>query len=114
MDPGDVMFFHGHVLHRSMSNSTTDRFRRSFVSHYCNARSWVPWNHGASFDGDSGNHLHILVRGKTHLPYAKPVFGTECAALNQEDAQTGAQPWSGNTVDSETRKTVDGIVVAAD
>jgi ectoine hydroxylase-related dioxygenase (phytanoyl-CoA dioxygenase family) len=35
---GDVVFFNGHVLHRSKRNWSTDRFRRSFVSHYCNAR----------------------------------------------------------------------------
>ena len=114
LEPGDVMFFHGHVLHRSLENATPDRFRRAFVSHYCNARSWVPWNHGATFEGESGNDLHILARGKTHLPYATPLFGTECAALDQDGAQTGAQPWTKNTVDSETRKTVKGIVVAAD
>ncbi|MEX0653083.1 MAG: phytanoyl-CoA dioxygenase family protein, partial [Phycisphaeraceae bacterium] len=40
-EPGDVVFFNGHVLHRSKQNWTTDRFRRSFVSHYCNARSFT-------------------------------------------------------------------------
>ena len=40
---GDVVFFAGHVLHRSKKNFTTDRFRRSFVSHYCNARSFTQW-----------------------------------------------------------------------
>jgi phytanoyl-CoA hydroxylase len=40
---GDVVFFNGHVLHRSKKNVTSDRFRRSFVSHYCNARSFTQW-----------------------------------------------------------------------
>jgi ectoine hydroxylase-related dioxygenase (phytanoyl-CoA dioxygenase family) len=31
---GDVVFFHSHVLHRSKKNFSTDRYRRSFVSHY--------------------------------------------------------------------------------
>src|SRR6185503_12679670 len=48
---GDVVFFNGHVLHRSKTNHTTDRFRRAFVSHYCNARSFTQW--GA--DGDANN-----------------------------------------------------------
>jgi chlorinating enzyme len=68
LEPGDVLFFHSHLLHRSYRNVTTDRFRRSYVLHYCNARSWVPWN--------GGNERHILARGWTHLPYASPVFGT--------------------------------------
>ncbi len=71
-DPGDVVFFGGHVLHRSLANLTADRFRRSFVSHYANARSYTEWG--------GGNGQHILARGRTHLPYAQPRFGTPCAA----------------------------------
>lgn len=79
--PGDVVFAHGHLLHRSHTNRSEDRWRRAFVSHYCNARSWVPWNHGVPYEGDSANYCHILARGTTHLPYGKPKFGTPCAAL---------------------------------
>lgn len=81
VDPGDVIYFHPHMLHRSWPNRSAGRWRRAFVSHYCNARSWVPWNHGGPFDGDCANYLHILARGTTHLPFAKPKFGTPCAAL---------------------------------
>ncbi|MCL5995803.1 MAG: phytanoyl-CoA dioxygenase family protein [Chloroflexi bacterium] len=82
VDPGDVVFFHGHLLHRSHRNRTQDRMRRAFVCHYTNARSWVPWNHGNVWEGPSANYLHILARGRTHLPYAQPPFGTPCAALD--------------------------------
>ncbi|MBA2469601.1 MAG: phytanoyl-CoA dioxygenase family protein [Chloroflexia bacterium] len=82
---GDVVFFGGHVLHRSKQNWTTDRFRRSFVDHYCNARSFTQWNDGDGSDLDQAtmmaNQRHILARGDTHLPFAKPRFGTPCAAL---------------------------------
>jgi len=81
VEPGDVIFFHPHLLHRSYPNRSTDRWRRAFVSHYCNARSWVPWNHGAPYDGECANEHHILARGATHLPYAQARFGTPCAAL---------------------------------
>ncbi|MFC4778882.1 phytanoyl-CoA dioxygenase family protein [Paenibacillus sp. GCM10023252] len=77
MKPGDVLFFHSHLFHRSYPNRTEDRFRRSYVCHYANGRSWVPWDHDGPFEGDSGNYRHILARGATHLPYAKPAFGTE-------------------------------------
>ena len=110
LDPGDVMFFHSHILHRSLSNQSTSRFRRAFVSHYCNARSWVPWNHGASFDGPSGNYLHILARGNTHLPFAKPIFGTPCDALSPRPIKHGVPPKM--MADMETKKIVKGIVVA--
>ena len=89
---GDVVFFGGHVLHRSKRNFTTDRFRRSFVGHYCNARSFTQW--GADADPDNvhaalaidpatkmTNGSHILARGDTHLPFATPRFDTPCAAL---------------------------------
>lgn len=95
---GDVVFFNGHVLHRSKTNHTTDRFRRAFVGHYCNARSFTQW--GADTDDrpptwkdsehaapvvdpvtKSTNGSHILARGDTHLAFAQPRFGTPCAAL---------------------------------
>jgi phytanoyl-CoA hydroxylase len=88
-EPGDVVFFGGHVLHRSHTNRSA-RSRRAFVGHYCNARSWVPWNHGQPFEGESANDLHILARGTTHLPYAQPLFGTPCAANQPRPAATPA------------------------
>tara|TARA_Y100000588_G_scaffold282742_1_gene299972 strand:- start:607 stop:1581 length:975 start_codon:yes stop_codon:yes gene_type:complete len=84
VDPGDVVFFHPHLLHRSHPNRAEERWRRAFVSHYCNARSWVPWNHGAPYEGEAANYLHILARGTTHLPFAQPQFGTPCAAQKAE------------------------------
>lgn len=77
-DPGDVVFFGGHILHRSHRNYSAARFRRAFVGHYANARSFTMWGKRGSPDGT--NHLHILARGRTHLPYGQPRFGTPCAA----------------------------------
>jgi len=86
MEPGDVAFFGGHVFHRSLSNKTEDRMRRAFVNHYCNARSFTPWV--------EGNKNHILARGNTSLGFAKPKFGTPCAALNPKSSVSdrGATP----------------------
>ncbi|MBA2482154.1 MAG: phytanoyl-CoA dioxygenase family protein [Planctomycetes bacterium] len=89
---GDVVFFGGHVLHRSKPNSSAHRFRRAFVSHYCSARSFTDWGRDDSrgdpaangcVDPATGmtNGSHILARGDTHLPYAQPRFGTPCAAV---------------------------------
>jgi phytanoyl-CoA hydroxylase len=74
VEPGDVVFFGGHVLHRSHANHSATRSRRSFVSHYCNARSCVPWDDEPLAEGEMGNARHILARGETHLPYALPRF----------------------------------------
>ncbi len=90
-DPGDVVFFGGHVLHWSYSNQSNAP-RRSFVGHYCNARSLVLWNHGEPWEGDSANYLHILARGDTHLAYAQPKFGTPCAANAPRPKKDAAAP----------------------
>lgn len=97
--PGDVVFFHGHILHRSKTNVTTDRFRRAFVSHYCNARSFTQWG---AITGPGAprqdpvtllsSSSHILARGDTHLPYAQPRFGTPCAALEDPVARRKKHP----------------------
>lgn len=34
MNPGDVLFFNGQLIHGSYPNSSTDRFRRSLIGHY--------------------------------------------------------------------------------
>jgi phytanoyl-CoA hydroxylase len=93
MQPGDVVFFGGYILHRSKGNETTDRFRRAFIGHYCNARSFTQWGPDANHDPKvhewpavdpvtkMSNGSHILARGDTHLPFARPRFGTACAAL---------------------------------
>ncbi len=84
MQPGDVLFFHSHLFHRSYPNRTQDRFRRAYVCHYCNARSWIPWDHDG-YEGESGNYRQILARGRTHLPYAEPAFGTEVYLSEADD-----------------------------
>ncbi|MEM6506005.1 MAG: phytanoyl-CoA dioxygenase family protein [Planctomycetota bacterium] len=96
VEAGDVVFFNGHVLHRSKANATADRFRRAFVAHYANARAFTAW--GRDEDNPQGQDLstgmtngsHILARGDTHLPFAKPRFGTPCAATLPPD-QRAAQ-----------------------
>jgi ectoine hydroxylase-related dioxygenase (phytanoyl-CoA dioxygenase family) len=39
MEAGDVLFFNGSIVHGSMPNTTTDRFRRSLVAHYVEGTS---------------------------------------------------------------------------
>jgi phytanoyl-CoA hydroxylase len=103
---GDVAFFHGHVLHRSKTNFTTDRFRRAFVSHYCNARSFTQWGADRREPGDPladlcidpitgmTNGSHILARGDTHLPYAQPRFGTPCSACLTPEERRGEREYA--------------------
>ena len=72
LDPGDVVFFGGRTLHRSHASRSATRCRRAFVAHYCNARSFVPWDDEPLEAGEMGNGRHVLARGETHLPYAQP------------------------------------------
>jgi chlorinating enzyme len=92
-EPGDMVFFGGHIIHWSLTNHGLTP-RRSYVGHYCNARSVVPWNHGQPWEGEFGNYLHILARGHTHLPYAQPKFGTPCAANAPRPVKDPSQPVS--------------------
>ncbi|KAF9893980.1 hypothetical protein FE257_008951 [Aspergillus nanangensis] len=84
--PGDVIFFRGNVLHRSHANRSSMP-RRAFVGHYCDARSFVPWNMGEGWEGmergEGANQYHVLARGDTHLEFATPRFGTPCAAVEE-------------------------------
>lgn len=34
LEPGDLLFFNGQLIHGSFPNTTTDRFRRTLVGHY--------------------------------------------------------------------------------
>ncbi len=49
MEPGDVLFFNGSVVHGSLPNRTTDRFRRSLIGHYIegDAQQVGMWYHPA-------------------------------------------------------------------
>lgn len=57
LEPGDVLFFNGSVVHGSQPNSTPDQWRRSFISHYMPAAAthigaWY-LDHAIDFDGRS-------------------------------------------------------------
>jgi ectoine hydroxylase-related dioxygenase (phytanoyl-CoA dioxygenase family) len=43
MKAGDVLFFHGSVVHGSLPNITQDRFRRSLIGHYVEADTEKLW-----------------------------------------------------------------------
>ncbi|MCO5297558.1 MAG: phytanoyl-CoA dioxygenase family protein [Fimbriimonadaceae bacterium] len=47
MQPGDVLFFHGLLIHGSFPNTSPDRFRRALIGHYItgNAERVAPFYH---------------------------------------------------------------------
>jgi hypothetical protein len=101
LDPGDVVFFSGHALHRSHANRSATRWRRSFVGHYCNARSFVPWDDEPLALGELGNGRHILARGSTHLPHALPRFA-QAASGAAAEGESFAQAASGAAAEGES------------
>ena len=58
MDPGDVLFFNGQVIHGSLPNRSEDRFRRSLIGHYivAEAEKVGEFYHPVlNFDGSEAN-----------------------------------------------------------
>ncbi len=49
MEPGDVLFFNGSLVHGSFPNTSQDRFRRSLIAHYIQgeAEQVYEWYHPA-------------------------------------------------------------------
>ncbi|MBS1723099.1 MAG: phytanoyl-CoA dioxygenase family protein [Armatimonadetes bacterium] len=84
MEPGDVLFFHGNLIHGSGSNRSKDRFRRALIAHYVtgNARQASHFYHpllrfdGSTVDlGDSpeGGQCGVVTEGgiemvEAHMP----------------------------------------------
>ena len=81
LEPGDVVFFGGHVLHRSHANRSPDALRRAFVGHYCNARCTCPGT-TSRWASATGNGRHLLARGETRLPSGRPRFMASAAAAS--------------------------------
>eukprot|EP01121_Diplochlamys_sp_Union-15-3_P016778 TRINITY_DN5775_c0_g1_i2.p1 TRINITY_DN5775_c0_g1~~TRINITY_DN5775_c0_g1_i2.p1 ORF type:complete len:127 (-),score=27.62 TRINITY_DN5775_c0_g1_i2:34-414(-) len=66
---GSAVFFNGYLLHKSLKNKTTDKYRRAFANHYLSAESLLPWN----WDGRIKGHVEdnrdiVMVTGDD--PYA--------------------------------------------
>jgi phytanoyl-CoA hydroxylase len=85
MEPGDVLFFHGNLIHGSGQNNTTDRFRRSLIAHYITANATEAWS-----------FYHPLLRfdgTEAHLEDAE--VGSECGVITEDGIQVMATALSG-------------------
>ncbi len=66
---GSIVFFNGYLLHKSLPNRTTGRFRRALVNHYMSAESLLPWRHREDISNAKNDYRDIvLVAGED--PYA--------------------------------------------
>jgi phytanoyl-CoA hydroxylase len=64
---GDVVFFNGYLLHRSMKNRSTGT-RRALVNHYMSAASLLPWGTGKG----GGAFATMDMRTVVHVSGADP------------------------------------------
>jgi len=66
---GDVVWFNGYTLHRSLANTTTDQYRRALVVHYMSAESLLPWDCDGAISPTQDNRDVIIVAGKDPHAY---------------------------------------------
>lgn len=79
---GDVVFFNGYTLHRSLPNGASSGYRRALVNHYMRAESLLPWNIGKPDHGRTDYRDIVMVAGidpyqykgikDSSLPYLRP------------------------------------------
>ncbi|MBV6646045.1 MAG: phytanoyl-CoA dioxygenase family protein [Cyclobacteriaceae bacterium] len=61
---GSVIFFNGYLLHMSLQNNSSDRYRRALVCHYSSAESMLPWNLDGRVDFTDDFRDIFIVAGK--------------------------------------------------
>ncbi len=78
---GSVVFFNGHLLHRSKKNRSGSNYRRVLVNHYMNAWSLLPWHwSGGNAEAPPETPSRLDVRDVVPVagvdPYAWKGYGT--------------------------------------
>lgn len=87
---GDVVFFNGYVLHRSLPNRTAGAFRRALVVHCMSAQSLLPWPIDGCRSNDDMRDI-VMVAGSDPYawkgledvcrPYVRPEDPVKAAAI---------------------------------
>lgn len=73
MNAGDVLFFHGNLIHGSGPNTTTDKFRRSLIAHYITAEATEAWEF----------YKPLLRFDGTEAELADAPTGSECGQVTE-------------------------------
>lgn len=85
MEPGDVLFFNGSVIHGSYPNVSKDRFRRSLIGHYAtgDAERLGEWYHPVyDMRGEVVSHLGVSP-GATECGVWVEENGTTAVAMRE-------------------------------
>ena len=83
MQPGDVLFFNGSIVHGSFPNSSADRFRRSFIGHYIE---------GDSVQVSKGYHPALRMDGTPLELEASSLVGVKCGVWVEKDGSRAIEP----------------------
>ena len=77
MRAGDILFFNGQLVHGSLPNTSTDRFRRSLIGHYIEGQAEAVWKF----------YKPVLRMDGTTLDLAESEDGSQCGVWVDEDGQ---------------------------
>ncbi|TGV00239.1 phytanoyl-CoA dioxygenase family protein [Flavivirga rizhaonensis] len=66
---GSIIIFNGYLLHMSLRNNSSNRFRRALVSHYCSAESMLPWDQDGRQEPTQDFRDIFIVAGKDPYEY---------------------------------------------
>lgn len=89
-DAGDVVLFHGYVLHRSLNNTRSSGYRRALVNHVMSARSMLPWSLGIPPKPREDFRDFEMVSGEDHYAW-KGREDITVPFLRPEDAEQSRQ-----------------------
>lgn len=92
MDPGDVLFFNGQIVHGSLPNTTADRFRRSLIAHYIegDAQQVSKW------------YFPVLRMDGSEMELEKSANGSQCGIWVDRDGQPAIEVNGYVTVEKAT------------
>lgn len=71
---GGVVFFNGHLLHKSLKNRSQGSYRRALVGHYANAWTTLPWERSGGIARDD---YRVVVPVTGADPYAWKGYGDQ-------------------------------------
>jgi len=85
MKAGDVLFFHGNLIHGSGPNQSPDRFRRALIAHYITANATEAWS-----------FYHPLLRfDGTEADLNDAPAGSTCGKVTEDGIEIVAEAMSG-------------------
>ncbi len=90
---GAIVFFNGHLLHRSLPNVKKSGFRRCLVNHYMSAESFLPWSRPAEHEAMAQCDYRDIVMIAGQDPYADRGIKDLARPSIRPSGQGGCESW---------------------